>query len=86
MDARICRQMGEGLDLLAARDRAGTLPDMVVVALGTNGSVTTRTSGARCGSLGRGRLLGLVTPRETGGARAPTSAPIRAAGRRWQRR
>src|SRR4051794_24397744 len=68
VNARVCRQMGEGLDLLAARERAGTLPDVVVMALGTNGVVTAADIRRALRIAGPGRVLGLVTPRETGGA------------------
>src|SRR5687768_2845079 len=41
VDVRGCRQMSEGLGLLSGRRRAGTLPDVIVVALGTNWTVST---------------------------------------------
>lgn len=86
VDARICRPIAEGLGVLAARRRAGTLPTTVVVALGSNGTVTTRDVRRALRTLGRGRLLGLVTPRETGGAQSADQRTVRAAGRRWERR
>jgi hypothetical protein len=86
VNARVCRQMGEGLELLAARDRAGTLPDVVVMALGTNWVVTTADIRRALRTLGPGRVLGVVTPRETGGASSADQARIRAAGRRWPAR
>jgi hypothetical protein len=86
VNARVCRQMGEGVDLLAARERAGTLPDVVVVALGTNWVVTSGDIRRALLTLGPGRVLGLVTPRETGGAASADQSRIRAAGRRWPTR
>ncbi len=86
VNARVCRQMGEGLDLLAARERAGTLPDVVVVALGTNWVVTAADIRRALRIAGPGRVLGLVTPRETGGAASADQSRIRAAGRRWPTR
>ena len=83
VNARVCRQMGEGVDLLAARDRAGTLPDVVVMALGTNWVITGADIRRALRILGPGRVLGLVTPRETGGASSADQARIRSAGRRW---
>jgi hypothetical protein len=86
VDARVCRQMGEGVSLLKARNRSRTLPPVVVVALGTNWTVTTRQIRQALRILGRDRILGLVTPRETGGASSSDQRAIRAAGKRWKRR
>lgn len=41
VDVRGCRQMSEGLQLLASRVRSHSLPSVVVVGLGTNWTVTT---------------------------------------------
>ncbi len=53
VDVRGCRQFSEGLSVLRSRARTRSLPRIVVVGLGTNGTVTTtqiraalRTSGA----------------------------------------
>ncbi len=86
VNARVCRQMGEGLDLLDEREHAGTLPDVVVMALGTNWVVTTADIRRALRIAGPGRVLGLVTPRETGGAASTDQSRIRAAGRRWSTR
>jgi hypothetical protein len=60
VDAMVCRQFDQGLQLLAGRGR--TLPHLVVLALGTNGSVSLAQIGTALHILGSGRLLGLVTP------------------------
>jgi hypothetical protein len=86
VDVRGCRQMSEGLGLLSARRRAGTLPDVAVVALGTNWTVTTAQIRGALRILGRSRVLGLVTPPEVGGVASADQSVIRAAGRRWRRR
>jgi hypothetical protein len=86
VDARGCRQMGKGLKLLGARVGAGSLPQTVVIALGTNWTVTSGQIRRALRIMGRRRVLGLVTPRETGGAASADQAAIRAAGRRWPRR
>jgi len=86
VDARVCRQMDEGVDVLRARKRAGRLPRVAVIALGTNGVVTTRDIRRAMRVMGPERVLGLVTPRETGGVSSADQARIRAAGRRWPRR
>jgi hypothetical protein len=86
IDVRGCRQMSEGLSLLSARRAAGTLPDVVVVALGTNWTVTTGQIRAALRILGPERVLGLVTPPEVGGIASSDQAVMRAAGRRWRLR
>jgi hypothetical protein len=86
IDVRGCRQMSEGLSLLSARRAAGTLPDVVVVALGTNWTVTTGQIRAALRILGPERVLGLVTPPEVGGVASSDQAVMRAAGRRWRLR
>jgi hypothetical protein len=80
IDVRGCRQMSEGLQVLSARTRARSLPDIVVVALGNNWTVSTGEIRRALGIIGPRRLLGLVTPR---GAMASARSAIRAAGRRW---
>jgi hypothetical protein len=86
VDARGCRQMAEGVNVLAARERRRTLPDVVVVALGTNWIVTATQIRQTLRILGPHRTLGLVTPRELESARTPNLRNIRAAGRRWPER
>jgi hypothetical protein len=83
VDVRGCRQMSEGLGVLAGRRRAGTLPDVAVVALGTNWTVSTGQIRAGLRILGPNRVLGMVTPPESGGVASSDQAVIRAAGRRW---
>jgi hypothetical protein len=86
VDVRGCRQWSEGLGVLSARRRAGTLPDVVVVALGTNWTVTTAQIRSALRILGRERVLGLVTPPEVGGVASADQSVMRAAGRRWRLR
>ena len=78
-DARGCRQVPEALDILRARRRAHALPHLVVLALGTNGYVTPGDIGAVLSLPGPHRVLGLVTPRETGGGSSSDATNIRAA-------
>jgi hypothetical protein len=86
IDARECRQMSEGLRVLDARARAGTLPSAVAVGLGTNWTVTLAQIREALRIVGRERVLALVTPRELGGAASTDQDAIRAAGRRWPQR
>jgi hypothetical protein len=81
VNARGCRQMGDGVELLARRRRS--LPDVVVVALGYNWTITIEEIRRALTILGPRRVLGMVTPR---GEHASARAAIRAAGRRWPAR
>ena len=82
VDARGCRFVGQGLAVLRRRRRAGTLPRVVVLALGTNGSYARGDVGRALRILGRERLLVLVTPRELRGRPGRDARLLRAAGRR----
>ncbi len=86
VDARGCRQMGQGLDVLQQRRAAGTLSRVVIVALGTNWTITRADVRRALAILGRRRLLVLVTPRELGGGSGSDAQVVRAAGRRHPRR
>ncbi len=86
IDTRGCRQMGEGLRLMARRRRAGGLPPFVVIALGTNLNIRAGEIAAALRIAGRRRVLGLVTPRKAGGRSGSDAAVIRRAGRRYRGR
>jgi lysophospholipase L1-like esterase len=81
VDVRGCRQMSEGLGLLRARARAGTLPGLVVIVLGTNGPITRADLSTALRIVGPRRTLGLVTPRELGGGSGSDAATLRAVAR-----
>ena len=81
VNARGCRQMSQGVELLASL--RGSLPDVVVVALGYNWTITIEEIRRALIILGPGRVLGMVTPR---GEYASARAAIHAAGRRWPAR
>ena len=83
VNTRGCRQMSEGLGIIAARKRAKTLPHFVVIALGANGSISARQIREAMRLVGRDRVLGLVTPRELGGGQGSDASNVRAAGRRF---
>lgn len=59
-NAMVCRTMPQGIAWL--QQHAGALPGLVVVALGTNGSVTNSQIDQLLGLLGPNRTLALVTP------------------------
>jgi hypothetical protein len=75
--------MSEGLRLLAARRRAGSLPRVAVMALGANWTVTMADIARGRRILGPERVLGLVTPT---GPNRRDAARMRAAARRWPAR
>lgn len=79
-DARGCRQLDKGIDLLAARRRAGTLPKVAVLALGSNGSIGAAQIRRALRILGSSRVLGLVTPSRAGSGSADA---MRRAARRY---
>jgi hypothetical protein len=81
VNARGCRQMGDGVELLASL--RGSLPDVVVVALGYNWTISIEEIRRALIILGPRRVLGMVTPR---GEYASARAAIHAAGRRWPAR
>jgi hypothetical protein len=82
VDVRGCRQMSEGLRLIASLP----LPGVVLIGLGTNWTVTTPQIRTALRILGPNRLLGLITPPEVGGVASSDQRAMRAAGRRWPRR
>jgi hypothetical protein len=86
VNTRGCRQMSEGLQVIASRRRSRSLPDVVVVALGANSTVSTSQVRSALRMLGPHRVLGLVTMPEANGAPSSDHAVIRAAGRRWPAR
>lgn len=59
-NAMVCRTMAQGIVWLG--DHAQSLPPLVVVALGTNGAVTTGQIDQLLTIVGPGRLLAMVTP------------------------
>lgn len=59
-DAMVCRQVSQGLALLA--QRGSSLPHLVIFELGTNGLLTEADIDAALRLLGPHRLLGLITP------------------------
>lgn len=81
-NAMVCRTMAQGIVWLEAH--RGGLPELVVVALGTNGAVTDGQIDQLLTILGPERTLALVTPRNGNYAYVP--ALIRAAAHRLPRR
>jgi hypothetical protein len=80
VDAKCGRSPYGGLFVLRRRHRRHTLPETVVMALGTNFFITSRQIGKALRILGRRRTLFLVTPYRSW--RAVGNAPIRRAASR----
>jgi hypothetical protein len=80
-NAHGCRQFFQALEMLRGMKAHGSLPHMVVVALGANGSVTGTDIGDALSVLGPRRLLVLMTPRELGGGSGSDAATERAEAR-----
>jgi hypothetical protein len=83
VDAAGCRLWSQGVELLTERARRGSLPDLVVMGLGTNWTVTGDDIRSALRAIGPGRRLGLVTPRELGGEPSSDQVVIRQAAERW---
>ncbi len=62
-----CRSFAEGLGVMRKQRRAGRLPRLVVLALGTDGRVKMAQINEALRIAGPDRILGLVTPHELGG-------------------
>jgi lysophospholipase L1-like esterase len=73
-NAHGCREVYQALDMVRQLKAQGTLPHMVVIALGANGSVTQSDITDALGLLCCNRLLVLVTARESGGGSGPDAA------------
>jgi len=83
VNARGCRAYPEGLRLLRGLVHQRRLPHLVVIALGSDQSVTGGDIGQALKILGPSRKLGLVTPRESGGVESNDATVIRNAGDRY---
>ena len=84
VDARCARNPKDGISILRQRRRRGTLPEIVVMALGTNIWVTKGEIKQMLRAIGRRRELMLVTPYRSW--RPFHTAPMRRIARRKPRR
>jgi hypothetical protein len=85
-NARGCRQYPEGLALMRDLKRRDKLPRLVVIALGSNGSVRRSDIHKALRIVGKKRTLGLVTPLETGGGSSNDAEVIRREAKRHAKR
>jgi hypothetical protein len=81
VNARGCRPMVDGLELLEQRRRHHRLPKVVLIHLGANYSLETWMIRRALRILGPRRILAMVTPRPGHDAEV-----VRSAGKRWPRR
>jgi hypothetical protein len=86
LNTRGCRQWGEGMGVLRGYKRAGRLPHLVVVELGTDWTVSVGQIRAAMALLGPTRVLGLMTPREVGGYGGSDATHMRAVAKRFPER
>jgi len=85
-NARGCRQWSEGLGVIRKLRHEDHLPKLVVVALGSNGTVNRSDIHKALDLLGKKRTLGLVTPRETGGASGHDADLVRSEAKKHENR
>lgn len=85
-NARGCRQITEGLDVIRDYKRRGALPHLVVIALGADASLSSAQMEEAFRLVGPKRVLGLVTPIELGGGTSSDADVVRAAVKRHPKR
>ncbi len=77
-----CRSFAAGLRVIRSQRRAGKLPRLVVLALGTDGRVKMAQIKGALRIAGPDRILGLVTPHELGGGAGFDASVMRQAASR----
>ncbi len=85
-NARGCRQIAEGLEVIRDYKRQGRLPHLVVIALGADATLSSSEMEAAFHLIGPKRVLGLVTPLELGGGTSGDADVVRAAVKRHPKR
>jgi hypothetical protein len=83
-NAQECRQWSTGVGLIQRKRERGNLPHLFVMALGTNGPVTSDDIKAALKALPKNKVLGLVTPR--GSVAGDGAANMRRAARKHKHR
>jgi hypothetical protein len=80
-NSRGCRSFEDGVAMLRALKRKDKLPHLMVMALGTDGRVSTEAIEEALEVMGPTRVLGLVTPNEAGGGAVFDAVTMRQAAR-----
>jgi hypothetical protein len=86
VNARGCRQIAEGLELMKDAKRHSRLPHLVVIALGADASISAGQLEKAFHLVGPKRVLGLVTPLELGGGTSGDADVVRAEAKRHPKR
>jgi hypothetical protein len=86
VNAHGCRQIDEGLELMADAKRHNRLPHLVVIALGADASLSRYQLEKAFHLVGPKRVLGLVTPLELGGGTSSDADVARAEAKRHPKR
>ncbi|HZO04850.1 MAG TPA: hypothetical protein VFB52_00540 [Solirubrobacterales bacterium] len=86
VNARGCRTLDEGLDVMRDYKRRNALPHLVVLFLGADASVSMQQLQKAFHIAGPKRVLGLVTPIELGGGTSSDADHVRSAVKRHPRR
>lgn len=73
-DAHGCRQVSQGLQILSSRRSSGTLPHVVVFALGANGPISSSQVASALSIMGPSRVLALVTAQKSSASDAEMRA------------
>jgi hypothetical protein len=85
-NARGCRTIEEGLDVIRGYKRQGRLPHLVAIALGADATLSSGQMETAFRLIGPRRVLGLVTPIELGGGTSNDADVVRAAAKRHPKR
>jgi hypothetical protein len=86
VNAHGCRGMEEGLAILRRRHVDHTMPHLVVLALGADFTISRSQIRRALHYVGKGRVLGLVTPRELGGGWGNDARNVRWAAAKYRKR
>jgi hypothetical protein len=86
VNARGCRQLTEGLGLIKDARRHHRLPHLIVIALGADASISADQLERAFRLIGRKRVIGLVTPLETGDVAGHDAEVVRAEAQRHPKR
>lgn len=85
-NARGCRAMPEGIEVIKKADKRGPLPRLITLALGADGSITMAEIRKVLKVTGRKTKIGLVVPLETGGRTGRDAEVVRKAAQRFDKR
>jgi hypothetical protein len=85
-NARGCRAMPEGVEVIKKANQRGPLPRLIVIALGADGTISMAEIRQVLKILGRKTKLGLVVPLETGGQTGHDAEVVRDAAQKFDKR